>query len=506
MSFARLVLSTSTIEDMPRHSMKSLPPMDEAILSIHRYLNTVSVLYPVLSETVIFGSLNAVYQHQGRYARYIDHWNVRMIFAIASITQSTSKNDIQYNDALHHASSALERAEAVLQPGSAVGIQSILLLLLFALLDPFHFSSWYLIGVASRAMVDLGLHQDPAEDTKIRESDLDRRHRIYQCVYMLDRLVPFIPSSKSVLIRDRAISITNLRAFSFSDDSANVTLPMDKIYSYTPSINSTTPKHLSQSLEPNVLLLQIRQTQSKWYQALFQSDPKALVEPWQSRCDGINDILNCSLDVSNVKLPPLQQLFQSELLYSNILFIWPPKSLATVCPYGRALVFHNAIEYARTVWMMCTSPNTNLLNSLCLARSLFVGQRLLAVLRASSDPLASLISLQDPHIPPCRSILPKIVKTELAYKLEDAIRGIQWINEVLEALSGRFGDSPNSEEFQRESISVLQPLLSYHSQRVVQIPETIPRALQSMSHIGQTTLPSTPSWDPIRDGIHYVSR
>ena len=486
--------------------MKSLPPMDEAILSIHHYLNTVSVLYPVLSETVIFGSLNAVYQHHGRYARYVDHWNVRMIFAIASITQSTSKNDVQYNDAVHHASSALERAEAVLQPGSAVGIQSMLLLLLFALLDPFHFSSWYLIGVASRAMVDLGLHQDPAEDTKIRESDIDRRHRIYQCVYMLDRLVPFIASSESVLIRDRAISITNLRAFSFSDDSANVTLPVGKSYSYSPSINSTTPKHLPQSSESNILLLQIRQTQSKWYQAFFQSDPKALAEPWQSRCEAINDMLNCSLELSNTKLTPLQQLFQSELLYSNVLFIWPPKSLATVCPYGRALVFHNTIEYARIVWMMCTSPNTNLLNSLCLARSLFVGQRLLAVLRMNSDPMASLISLQDPHAPPCRSILPKIVKTELASKLEDAIRGIQWINEALAALSRRFGNSPSSEEFQRESIGVLQPLLSYQSRRVAQLSETIPRVLPRMSHIGQTVLPNTPSWDPIRDGIHYTSQ
>ena len=189
MSFARLVLSTSSVEEMPRYSMNALPPMDEALALIQHYLKTVSVLYPVLSETVMFGSLNAVYQHQGHHARHIDHWNIRMIFAIASMSQSKSKNDIQYDDAVHHASVALERAEAVLQPGSAVGIQSTLLLLLYALLDPLHFSCWFLIGVASRAMVDLGLHQDPAEDVRVRESQLDRRHRIYQCVYMLDRSV-----------------------------------------------------------------------------------------------------------------------------------------------------------------------------------------------------------------------------------------------------------------------------------------------------------------------------
>ena len=169
--------------------MNALPSMDEAIAMIQHYLKTVSILYPIVSETVIFGSLNAVYQHQGRHARHIDHWNIRMIFAIASISQSKSKDDVQYNDAVHHASIALERAEAVLQPGSAVSIQSIILLLLFALFDPLHLSSWFLIGVASRAMVDLGLHQDPAKDVRVSESQLDRRYRIYQCVYMLDRFV-----------------------------------------------------------------------------------------------------------------------------------------------------------------------------------------------------------------------------------------------------------------------------------------------------------------------------
>ena len=188
MSFARLVLSSSSVEEMPRFSRNSFPPRDVAISLIQRYLRCVSIQYPVLSETALFGSLDAVYQNV-RHARPLDHWNIRMVLAIALASCSQSKDDTHYRDAVRHVSTALEQVESVVQPGSMAGIQAILLLVLYSLIDPSHFNNWYLVGVASRVMVDLGLHQDPAGDSRIKESQLELRRRIYQCVYALDRLI-----------------------------------------------------------------------------------------------------------------------------------------------------------------------------------------------------------------------------------------------------------------------------------------------------------------------------
>jgi len=185
MSYARLVLSSAAVEDMPQFSTNALPPRYLATPLIQHYLDKVFVMIPCLSETALFASACAVYQNAGRHAGPFDHWTVRMVLAIALLSQSRQRGDSKYQDAVRHTAAALEKAEGVLHPGSVLGIQALLLLVQIAMLDPHHFNCWYLIGMASRAMVDLGLHQDPPEHLQTRE--VDWRRRVYYCVYTLDR-------------------------------------------------------------------------------------------------------------------------------------------------------------------------------------------------------------------------------------------------------------------------------------------------------------------------------
>ena len=186
MSFARLVLSTSSVEEMPRFSSNTLPPRELGRELVQQCLQEMFSLYPVLTDTAIFGSLDAVYQQTG-YITASHRWDVRLSFAIALVSRSRSKEDHLYRDAVRHASSALEDAEAVILPGSIASLQAILLLVLYSMLDPSHFNSWYLIGVASRVMADLGLHQDPTEELRVKESHIVLRRRMFSCVYTLDR-------------------------------------------------------------------------------------------------------------------------------------------------------------------------------------------------------------------------------------------------------------------------------------------------------------------------------
>lgn len=187
MSFARLVLATSSLEPMPNNANHHLPPRHAIMPLINHYLDNIYVLYPFFPETRLFASLDKLYQEGGRHADAIDHWHVRMVLAIALASLSRRRGDERHRDAISHAATAFEWVEKVLQPGSLVGIQAILLLVLYAMLDPHHFNTWYLVEVASRVMVDLGLHQDSADLLVMRDSDIQMRHRIYQSVYTLDR-------------------------------------------------------------------------------------------------------------------------------------------------------------------------------------------------------------------------------------------------------------------------------------------------------------------------------
>lgn len=186
MSFARLVFSTSSLEPMPKARDKTLPAKHIVVPLIQYFLSNIFALYPFLSESAIFAALDAQ-RDGGIYATPVDHWTIRMVIAISLASLSRKRGDERYLDAVMHAAEAFKHVEKVLQPGSINGIQVLLLLVLYAMLDPHHFNSWYLIGIASRVMVDLGLHQDPHNELPAQKSQIETRRCVYHSVYALDR-------------------------------------------------------------------------------------------------------------------------------------------------------------------------------------------------------------------------------------------------------------------------------------------------------------------------------
>lgn len=186
MSYARLIRSASAKEPLPADLIKALPPKYAATPLIQHYLNNIFTLWPVFEEATLYSSVDAVYQ-QGDNAKPWDRWSVRMVLAIACLSQSESRGDTHYSDAVGHMNAALENAEDVLHPGYVSSIQALILWTIYATMDPHHFDSWTLVGAASRAMVDLGIHQDPSKNVAMSRAKLEIRRRVYWCIYSLDR-------------------------------------------------------------------------------------------------------------------------------------------------------------------------------------------------------------------------------------------------------------------------------------------------------------------------------
>jgi len=132
-------------------------------------------------------------------------------------SSSTSKrprlSDHQYQPEEYHAS-AIVHLESFLGSSSSEGfggleeLQAVLLLASFALLRPVAPGLWYIVGVAMRLAVDLGLHYEDgvgldsgskdgnqvqshidARERGRREWVRDLRRRLWWCVYSFDRLV-----------------------------------------------------------------------------------------------------------------------------------------------------------------------------------------------------------------------------------------------------------------------------------------------------------------------------
>jgi hypothetical protein len=187
MTFARLILAASNNEAVPKPKQFQLPPRSEAMLLIQFYLDNIYVLFPVFSETALFNALDAIYQSNGRPVAEFESWLLYMVLAIASAAQSQSSNDTYSANGLTWVGRALRYADKVLIPGYVSQIQALVLLVQYSMLDPAHFDSWHLIGFASRAIVDLGFHQDPPKEQQTDKKTLEMRRKLFYCVYSLDR-------------------------------------------------------------------------------------------------------------------------------------------------------------------------------------------------------------------------------------------------------------------------------------------------------------------------------
>lgn len=187
MTFARLVLTATTNEPLPELSETELPPRQTAQALINFYLTHVYALYPFFSETALLTILNDVYHQDDRVIKDSDFWLFHMVLAIGSTAQSQALHDESYQNGVNFARKAMEFADRALAPGYVTQIQSLLLLTQYSMLDTRHFDSWHLIGFTTRAVVDLGLHQDPPSSAVADKQTLNMRRKIFHCVYSLDR-------------------------------------------------------------------------------------------------------------------------------------------------------------------------------------------------------------------------------------------------------------------------------------------------------------------------------
>jgi hypothetical protein len=430
MSYSRLIMSACTKEALPEGMVRQLPSRQAATALIQHYLTNVLILLPVFDEASLYASVDNIYSNNGQQADVHDHFMVRIVMAIASASRSQQRGDPQHIDAIGHICAAMNCTEEVIRPGSVSSIQALVLLTEYAMLDPHHFDSWSLIGAASRAMVDLGIHQDPPKGLPMPKGKLDLRRRIFWCIYALDR----------------STSLVQTRAFSFSDDSAKVKAPSTKSASSapsTPQAQDSPGVWLQQTREPATDLVSLRKLQSAWYTDLFQAGRASWDEPYPYLWDTCDAMRRWFDGLSTSMTENVRAFFELEYLYSSIYVLSPSPRVPVPSHYAQKLIFEYCIRYAELMLRAVSSSTyTAPLTFYDAMRVYMTGRQFVDVLQNNLDGVLDGATPSLPDVKPTTAPPPPLPSNNAgpgeSTSRNNLSRAITCIKQITECLL-RFG-------------------------------------------------------------------
>lgn len=247
--------------------------------------------------------------------------------------------------------------------------------------------------------------------------------------------------------------MVHIRAFSFTDDSASVTRPRQRVGS------PDTSRVFFHDLNPATHLRYLRQIESDAYQKLFQSSRPALEEPWSIISRSIEDIHRFYSELPDQIKNPIKKLLRCEALYSSILILSAPDLEDDLTDYGKFLIFEYAVEYADLMSSVGSdAENFAFYTSHDMLRASFVVKRFLALLLSDFALFFGSSVSKPPPQAPTSSGAPVLPHRTVGEMLSRAYNSLNLCDKTLECLELRFGCTDPLKDFRVQSSGVRQSL------------------------------------------------
>lgn len=247
--------------------------------------------------------------------------------------------------------------------------------------------------------------------------------------------------------------MVHLRAFSFTDDSANVTLPNQQY------VSSGAKSPFTHNLGPAMHLLKLRNIQSEFYQKLYFSSHMPFETMWPLMSNSISRMDDYLHDLPDQISKQSKRTFRYEVSYANLLALTPPGWVDALPDDGIRLAFKSAIEYAETLSSIMTdSEGFVFYTSHDLLRASFVAERFVTLLSRHS---VLLMGFKIPQVAPSRVSVaqpPASVYGGESRIVDQARRCLGLFENVLQALGSRYGYPDPLTEFKMSSTGVRQVL------------------------------------------------
>ncbi|KAK9476618.1 fungal-specific transcription factor domain-containing protein [Lipomyces japonicus] len=235
----------------------------------------------------------------------------------------------------YHAAATKYAESAFASPNRLESLQGILLLALYSIMRPAVPGVWYVLGVALRLCVDLGLHveggvktwsgsKNGKDETMIDARTLDLRRRLFWCTYAMDRQV-CVYLGRPFGIPDNFIKVP------FPCDLDDVFITFEGIA--TPP-DSTPPSYKQVAVH----IFQIRRLQSEIQTILYeraelprrfsslrewQTNMSIRLEEWHRSCPKSSKDMNCNFNLSFLDI----NFHQTRLLLHGICPAIPRPSI-----------------------------------------------------------------------------------------------------------------------------------------------------------------------------------
>lgn len=198
-----------SLADLKKHSAR--PPNDEMGGRIlNAYFTRLHLRYPFLDRSDILE------RHSNRFSQSNtspqDQYGTFKIYMIYAIGATMLKLTEQYNytPPENFFMTALQYISAARESHSVHNIEAMTLLVLYNLRSPSNSGIWYMIGLAMRTCVDLGLHRE-AYYGSVTPYEGQLRRRLFWTVYFLERVI--------------AVSVG--RPYSIADRDIDASLPLE---------------------------------------------------------------------------------------------------------------------------------------------------------------------------------------------------------------------------------------------------------------------------------------
>ncbi|RFU30446.1 hypothetical protein B7463_g5916, partial [Scytalidium lignicola] len=198
-----------SLEDL-KNGSASPPSYEMGIRILNAYFQKIHPRYPIFERSDIF-ELHAKRQQQtnSNTQEQFGTFKLYMVYAIgATILQLTET--YSYTPPEKFFMAALQYISAARESHSIYNIEAMILLVVYNLRSPSNSGIWYMIGLAMRTCIELGLHRE-MHYNNISPYKGQVRRRLFWSVYFLERVV--------------ALSLG--RPYSISDRDIDTNLPCD---------------------------------------------------------------------------------------------------------------------------------------------------------------------------------------------------------------------------------------------------------------------------------------
>lgn len=184
----------------------SLPPeKDHAIELSAKYFRTVHLVYPFLHENSHMEAINRVYSTETQNS--LDTFQVFMVLAIAAL--NISRQCKVHLPVEGYYTAAMQHIDYVCGNESVTSLQSLLLLMVYALHNPScNLNIWTLNYQCLASVVDLGLQRDIRASGGFQISILEQemRTRVFWVAYTFDRIICTM-MGRPIGLRDEACEL-----------------------------------------------------------------------------------------------------------------------------------------------------------------------------------------------------------------------------------------------------------------------------------------------------------